>query len=70
MKTILQQKKYILKKKKEWTDKLYALQASCPHSGHLFKYRSNTGNYSPSDDSYWTEHTCDDCGKYWTEERN
>lgn len=39
----------------------------CPHESLLKKHRANTGNYDPSANSYWTEFTCLDCGKFWTE---
>lgn len=54
----------IEKLKKELT----ALQESCTHPRVSKENKGNTGNYDPSADCYWTEFTCPDCGKWWTEE--
>jgi hypothetical protein len=42
-------------------------QSECSHDKkHLeLKYGSNTGNYDPSADSYWTNIECKVCGKTW-----
>lgn len=59
-----------------------ALQDSCRHNterdafGRHVTYRdyvakvhrSNTGNWCPADDCYWTECHCTLCDKKWTEE--
>ena len=42
-------------------DKIQEIQDACPHTDHLFKMCSNTGNWCPQDDSYWTEVRCIDC---------
>jgi hypothetical protein len=55
----------IQKNKKKWDASLTALQELCPHTNAAHKNKANTGNYSSSDDSYWTDHTCPDCGKMW-----
>lgn len=41
------------------------LQHECSHPEGVFEYKSDTGNYSPSNDSWWKEMTCDHCGKWW-----
>lgn len=41
------------------------LQRGCTHPNASHKNGADTGNYSPSDDSYWTDHYCPDCSKYW-----
>ena len=49
-------------------EKLYEIQESCTHpkdSVHS-EFGSNTGNYDPSADTYWTDYYCEDCGKRWT----
>ena len=35
----------------------------CPHENITGRYKSNTGNWCPSDDSYWIDVNCLDCGK-------
>lgn len=37
----------------------------CDHADVTRVYKSNTGNWCPQDDSYWTEFTCNTCGKKW-----
>ena len=32
------------------------------------KYMSDSWNYDPSNNRYWTEYTCSVCGKRWEEE--
>lgn len=38
----------------------------CTHDNVIVTYKSDTGNYDPAEDGYWTTHQCPDCGKYWT----
>lgn len=44
-----------------------AIQEECSHplACRITKNKSNTGNYDPESDSYWTEHTCQLCEKRW-----
>ena len=49
--------------------KIDALRESCLHPGATKTYKSNTGNYDPTCDRYWTEHNCPECGKFWTVDR-
>lgn len=44
------------------------LQTICTHPNLKKKHGSNTGNYDPSCDCYWTEFDCPDCGRRWTED--
>lgn len=44
------------------------LQALCQHPDAEKKHGSNTGNYDPSADSYWTDYNCPDCSKRWSRE--
>lgn len=44
------------------------LQQECQHTYVTKKYRCNTGNYDPSQDSYWVEFSCPDCYKHWTKD--
>ena len=55
----------IEKNKKKWDTSLTALQELCPHTNATHVNKADTGNYSSSDDSYWTDHKCLDCGKTW-----
>jgi hypothetical protein len=53
---------------------LAALQTECSTQGHggklEGKYKSNTGNWSPSDDYYWVEFKCPLCDKRWSEDQD
>jgi hypothetical protein len=46
---------------------LALLQERCTHPAATKKARSDTGNWDRSQDSYWYECACADCGKKWTE---
>lgn len=37
-----------------------------PADRRLYRLRSNTGNYDPTSDCYWTEYHCELCLKSWT----
>ena len=50
-------------------DELKELQSACPHEHVKKNYRSNTGNYDPSQDEYWVQCHCLDCGKVWNEDQ-
>ena len=52
------------------SQELYALQDACPHNDKTGKYGSNTGNYDPSEDSYWYEINCKCCKKAWSEDQS
>lgn len=43
------------------------IQEKCEHPKHSVKSinGSNTGNYDPSADSWWTDHHCSICNKKW-----
>ena len=47
-------------------------QNGCPHPQRTLEKenKSNTGNYDPSDNSYWAEYRCGRCGKFWHGEQN
>jgi len=48
-------------------DAIGELQQQCDHSGEVtYKYAGSSGNWSKSDDEYWMEWHCMDCGKHWT----
>lgn len=47
------------------------IQESCEHMGELtYKYCGSSGNYDPSNDAYWIQWNCKDCGKSWTTDQN
>lgn len=56
----------IRKEKAELDIQLAYLQYHCKHESVKKEYKADTGNWSKSDDSYWIEFKCPDCGKYWT----
>lgn len=41
------------------------LQEVCPHEHKTGKYKGDTGNWCPDDDSYWIDAHCLDCDKSW-----
>jgi len=56
---------------KELEDQLEEIQDRCSHPAQaiLAKNGSNTGNYDPSADSWWTDHHCRLCDKKWRTEQ-
>lgn len=44
------------------------LKNECDHPGDMRNvvYKSDTGNWSKSDDCYWVEIDCKKCGKHWS----
>ena len=48
-------------------DAIRALRDSCPHNDVDRQHHSDTGNWCPQDNAYWTECKCFVCGKTWTE---
>lgn len=47
----------------------YIQDIVCQHDKVITVYRADTGNWCKSDDRYWTDNTCQDCGKYWVVEK-
>lgn len=49
--------------------KIERIQEACSHPEDCMteEYGSNTGNYDPSADCYWTTYHCGLCDKSWTE---
>lgn len=43
---------------------LLDLRTQCDHGNYTAKYGGNTGNWCESDDSYWVDFNCPECG--WT----
>jgi hypothetical protein len=48
---------------------LLDLRTECTHPNVILKHGANTGNYDPSQDCYWIDHHCPDCGLKWTREK-
>lgn len=46
-------------------DEIEALRDACPHVNLHGKYKGDTGNWCPQDDSYWIEAVCKDCERRW-----
>jgi hypothetical protein len=63
------QVKYIYTRIEYWENKLTEFQNGCPHINVVKTACSNTGNYDPSDDSYWYTFKCPDCDKFWREDQ-
>lgn len=51
-----------------WKNQRTIFQSQCPHGDVTKTHKSNTGNYDPSADCYWTDFHCNDCDKRWSEE--
>ena len=45
------------------------LRSRCRHLHAVAKYGSNTGNYDPTQDCYWVDFHCYDCGRRWREDQ-
>ena len=58
--------KKLLKQFERIADKICKLRDECPHDSVIAKYRGDSGNYDPNDNTYWVEVNCDDCGKYFS----
>lgn len=50
------------------TMKLKELQEECKHPMAERTNRADTGNYDSSQDRYWRDCKCPDCGKVWFED--
>lgn len=48
-----------------WSYELSKLQNICQHPNVMKTHKGDTGNYDPTQDSYWIEFHCPDCGKRW-----
>jgi hypothetical protein len=52
------------------SEALALLRITCQHPTPTFQYKGSSGNYDPSDNSYWMEWHCPDCGKKWTTDKS
>ena len=67
---IATKRKRIEKKLTALHQELKQLQEECTHDNSTYKAGGNTGNWSASDDWYWYDWDCPDCGKWWTTEQS
>lgn len=58
--------KTISKNQLKWDTAERELQSQCQHPSASKKYCGDTGNWDRSQDSYWIEYRCPDCGKFWS----
>ena len=64
MKTATKVKK-IIEKIDVLCGQLADIRESCTHPNATGTYESDTGNWDKSQDTYWIECVCPDCGKHW-----
>lgn len=53
----------------KWANAERDLQALCQHPSATKVNKGDTGNWDRSQDSYWRECKCPDCGKQWNEDQ-
>jgi hypothetical protein len=51
------------------TEDMLALREQCTHPNATKIPKSDTGNWDRSQDAYWNDCTCPDCGKHWSEDK-
>lgn len=56
----------------ERESKIHAIQAECSHPPAALTETpgSDTGNYDPSNDAWWSDYHCELCDKRWRVDRN
>lgn len=69
MKSIAEKYQKLLTKKEKADLKIEELRDECGHPNATHEYRGNTDNYDPTNDCYWIEYNCPDCGKRWVTEQ-
>jgi hypothetical protein len=53
--------------RRELNTQIELLQEQCDHQGDLtYEYQGSSDGWSRSDDEYWIDWHCNDCGKRWT----
>jgi len=62
------QVKDILTQILQLTEQLTQIRNKCKHKNKTYTYSASTGNYDPSNDRYWKNYECPDCGKKWSED--
>lgn len=53
----------------KWDTAERDLQEICQHPSATKVNKGDTGNWDRSQDSYWRECKCPDCGKQWNEDQ-
>jgi hypothetical protein len=66
MLTVKQKREMIESVQTELADQLHSLRENCSHEDLTYKYGGSSGNWDKSDNSYWIDWKCGDCGKTWT----
>lgn len=66
---IAKRRRAIEAKINEWSNKLVALEDSCPHYHSWYENKGSTGSWD-RDDHYWRDYECEDCGKRWTTDQS
>lgn len=61
--------KKLLVKEAKIAQAIKALQEECTHPSLSKIAKGSSGNYDPSNDCWWYECKCPDCGKYWHEDQ-
>jgi hypothetical protein len=65
MSNIEKKKDAIKRRIKKAEQELADLQEICKHTVAIKRHGSNTGNYDPHADCYWTDFHCPECDKRW-----
>lgn len=60
---------YLMELIGQHTAGITSLQGRCTHPSAKKESKSDTGNWDQSQDSYWKDCKCPDCGKRWTEDQ-
>ena len=66
--TVASSRIYFQSRIDHWKEKMNHLMDSCEHPGVISISGSSTGHYD-NVDSYWIDHSCNDCGKAWREDK-
>jgi hypothetical protein len=65
-KTIKERYDQLIKRLNRVQNELLELKEECHHPNVIKKHGSNTGHLCRTDDEYWTDYKCPDCGKFWS----
>ena len=49
----------------ELSQQITDLRKKCSHQNLTYKYGGSSGNWDKSDDCYWIDWNCEDCGHSW-----
>lgn len=62
------EREYIDKHLLHWYDRRRLLRAKCPHTNVKKEHKSGGGGWS-TQETYWINFNCPDCGRFWTEDQ-